>query len=187
MKGDETENKKIGCTVNLLVRCVLSKLVRWNCCHVTSRRLLQTRFVSSQNFYKSEINKEEMYIRYIHKLCDIHLQAENFTGTVTHTRTLTHVHAGTDACSLHRGRLHSAAVLGAASLGGTSSQRVPALSCSDRVAPQGRPVSQSNPLLQQGQGERIEYQESIFTCMAFTTSVSLTISGPVVIIFLIIN
>uniref|UniRef100_A0A8C9WB81 Dedicator of cytokinesis 3 n=1 Tax=Scleropages formosus TaxID=113540 RepID=A0A8C9WB81_SCLFO len=45
MKGDETENKKIGCTVNLL----------------------------------SEINKEEMYIRYIHKLCDMHLQAENYT------------------------------------------------------------------------------------------------------------
>uniref|UniRef100_A0A8C3LVU7 Dedicator of cytokinesis 3 n=1 Tax=Chrysolophus pictus TaxID=9089 RepID=A0A8C3LVU7_CHRPC len=50
MKGDETENKKIGCTVNLM------------------------------NFYKSEINKEEMYIRYIHKLCDMHLQAENYTG-----------------------------------------------------------------------------------------------------------
>ncbi|XP_043933928.1 dedicator of cytokinesis protein 3 [Protopterus annectens] len=49
MKGEETENKKIGCTVNLL------------------------------NFYKSEINKEEMYIRYIHKLCDMHLQAENYT------------------------------------------------------------------------------------------------------------
>ncbi|XP_037304280.2 dedicator of cytokinesis protein 3 isoform X6 [Pungitius pungitius] len=49
MKGDETENKKIGYTVNLL------------------------------NFYKSEINKEEMYIRYIHKLCDMHLQAENYT------------------------------------------------------------------------------------------------------------
>uniref|UniRef100_A0A8C2I720 Dedicator of cytokinesis 3 n=1 Tax=Cyprinus carpio TaxID=7962 RepID=A0A8C2I720_CYPCA len=39
MKGDETENKKIGCT----------------------------------------INKEEMYIRYIHKLCEMHLQAENYT------------------------------------------------------------------------------------------------------------
>lgn len=38
-------------------------------------------FVSFQNFYKSEINKEEMYIRYIHKLCDMHLQAENYTGT----------------------------------------------------------------------------------------------------------
>ncbi|XP_068171002.1 dedicator of cytokinesis protein 3 isoform X4 [Antennarius striatus] len=49
MKGDETENKKMGCTVNLL------------------------------NFYKSEINKEEMYIRYIHKLCDMHLQADNYT------------------------------------------------------------------------------------------------------------
>ncbi|XP_062923856.1 dedicator of cytokinesis protein 3 isoform X7 [Mobula hypostoma] len=49
MKGDDAENKKIGCTVNLL------------------------------NFYKSEINKEEMYIRYIHKLCDMHLQADNYT------------------------------------------------------------------------------------------------------------
>ncbi|XP_026635152.1 dedicator of cytokinesis protein 3 isoform X3 [Microtus ochrogaster] len=49
MKGEETENKKIGCTVTLM------------------------------NFYKSEINKEEMYIRYIHKLCDMHLQAENYT------------------------------------------------------------------------------------------------------------
>ncbi|XP_063105005.1 dedicator of cytokinesis protein 3 isoform X10 [Cavia porcellus] len=49
MKGEETENKKIGCTVNLM------------------------------NFYKSEINKEEMYIRYIHKLCDMHLQTENYT------------------------------------------------------------------------------------------------------------
>lgn len=37
-------------------------------------------FFLSQNFYKSEINKEEMYIRYIHKLCDMHLQAENYTG-----------------------------------------------------------------------------------------------------------
>lgn len=37
-------------------------------------------FILLQNFYKSEINKEEMYIRYIHKLCDMHLQAENYTG-----------------------------------------------------------------------------------------------------------
>ncbi|KAJ8264806.1 hypothetical protein COCON_G00139050 [Conger conger] len=49
LKGDEMESKKISCTVNLL------------------------------NFYKSEINKEEMYIRHIHKLCDMHLQAENYT------------------------------------------------------------------------------------------------------------
>lgn len=34
-----------------------------------------------KNFYKSEVNKEDMYIRYIHKLCDLHLQAEDFTGT----------------------------------------------------------------------------------------------------------
>uniref|UniRef100_A0A3Q3F4H7 Dedicator of cytokinesis 3 n=1 Tax=Labrus bergylta TaxID=56723 RepID=A0A3Q3F4H7_9LABR len=49
MKGDEMENKKISGSVNLM------------------------------NFYKSEVNKEDMYIRYIHKLCDLHLQAEDFT------------------------------------------------------------------------------------------------------------
>lgn len=36
--------------------------------------------INPQNFYKSEVNKEDMYIRYIHKLCDLHLQAEDFTG-----------------------------------------------------------------------------------------------------------
>uniref|UniRef100_A0A665TKP1 Dedicator of cytokinesis 3 n=1 Tax=Echeneis naucrates TaxID=173247 RepID=A0A665TKP1_ECHNA len=46
MKGDESENKKIGGSVNLM----------------------------------SEVNKEDMYIRYIHKLSDLHLQAEDFTG-----------------------------------------------------------------------------------------------------------
>ncbi|KAM6977028.1 dedicator of cytokinesis protein 3-like isoform 1-T1 [Aplochiton taeniatus] len=51
MKGDEMENnKKMGGSVNLM-----------------------------QNFYKSEINKEDMYIRYIHKLCDLHIHAEDFT------------------------------------------------------------------------------------------------------------
>ncbi|XP_062855261.1 dedicator of cytokinesis protein 3-like [Trichomycterus rosablanca] len=31
------------------------------------------------NFYKNEITKEDMYIRYIHKLCDLHLQMHNYT------------------------------------------------------------------------------------------------------------
>uniref|UniRef100_I3KJ28 Dedicator of cytokinesis 4b n=1 Tax=Oreochromis niloticus TaxID=8128 RepID=I3KJ28_ORENI len=31
------------------------------------------------NFYKTELNKEEMYIRYIHKLYDLHLKAQNYT------------------------------------------------------------------------------------------------------------
>uniref|UniRef100_A0A6Q2XH88 Dedicator of cytokinesis 3 n=1 Tax=Esox lucius TaxID=8010 RepID=A0A6Q2XH88_ESOLU len=53
MKGDEMENKKVGGSSNLM------------------------------NFYKSEINKEDMYIRYIHKLCDLHLQAEDYTGNLT--------------------------------------------------------------------------------------------------------
>lgn len=43
-----------------------------------SNSLLQC---SPQNFYKTELNKEEMYIRYIHKLYDLHLKAQNYTGT----------------------------------------------------------------------------------------------------------
>ncbi|XP_035257255.1 dedicator of cytokinesis protein 4-like isoform X1 [Anguilla anguilla] len=49
MKVGEVDGKKIGCTVSLL------------------------------NFYKTELNKEEMYIRYIHKLHDLHLKAQNYT------------------------------------------------------------------------------------------------------------
>lgn len=32
-----------------------------------------------QNFYKNEFNRKEMYLRYIYKLHDLHLSAENFT------------------------------------------------------------------------------------------------------------
>ncbi|KAK3564766.1 hypothetical protein QTP86_025280 [Hemibagrus guttatus] len=31
------------------------------------------------NFYKTELNKEEMYIRYIHKLYELHLKVQNYT------------------------------------------------------------------------------------------------------------
>lgn len=41
-----------------------------------------------QNFYKTELNKEEMYIRYIHKLYDLHLKAQNFTGNWIQTRKI---------------------------------------------------------------------------------------------------
>ncbi|KAL0276946.1 UNVERIFIED_CONTAM: hypothetical protein PYX00_004401 [Menopon gallinae] len=46
--GDENRDKRMHCTVNLL------------------------------NFYKNEINRKEMYLRYIHRLHDLHLSAENF-------------------------------------------------------------------------------------------------------------
>uniref|UniRef100_A0A8C9U3M8 Dedicator of cytokinesis 4 n=1 Tax=Scleropages formosus TaxID=113540 RepID=A0A8C9U3M8_SCLFO len=35
--------------------------------------------IGCTNFYKTELNKEEMYIRYIHKLYDLHLKAQNYT------------------------------------------------------------------------------------------------------------
>ena len=135
MKGDETENKKIGCTVNLLVRFIITIVIyhyhsptcwfspkiyqikippyKYVPADLENHPLIQkfyvefyqemklcVCFVSFQNFYKSEINKEEMYIRYIHKLCDMHLQAENYTGMVhtdrhTCTYTLKHTHTHT--------------------------------------------------------------------------------------------
>lgn len=49
MDGEENRDKRMSCTVNLL------------------------------KFYKDEINRKEMFIRYIHKLCDLHIPAENFT------------------------------------------------------------------------------------------------------------
>ncbi|XP_055588289.1 dedicator of cytokinesis protein 3 isoform X2 [Uranotaenia lowii] len=48
MQGDENRDKRMTCTVNLL------------------------------NFYNDEINRKEMYVRYIYKLLDLHLSAENY-------------------------------------------------------------------------------------------------------------
>ncbi|XKL62442.1 hypothetical protein PGB90_002275 [Kerria lacca] len=47
--GDENRDKRMSCTVNLL------------------------------NFYKNEIGRKEMYLRYIYKLHDLHFPADNFT------------------------------------------------------------------------------------------------------------
>ncbi|XP_066284414.1 dedicator of cytokinesis protein 3-like isoform X2 [Branchiostoma lanceolatum] len=49
MKGSENRDKRMGCTVSLL------------------------------HFYHSDIQREEMYIRYIYKLHDMHKEAENYT------------------------------------------------------------------------------------------------------------
>lgn len=47
--GDENRDKRMSCTVNLL------------------------------RFYKEDVNRSEMYIRYIYKLCELHIPAENYT------------------------------------------------------------------------------------------------------------
>lgn len=49
MEGEENRNKHMSCTVNLL------------------------------RFYNEDINRSEMYLRYIHKLCDLHIPSGNFT------------------------------------------------------------------------------------------------------------
>jgi hypothetical protein len=74
MDGDENRDKRMSCTVNLL------------------------------RFYKDDINRSEMYIRYIYKLCDLHIPAENYTeagftlklhaDSLTWSRTLLPASAG---------------------------------------------------------------------------------------------
>lgn len=49
MRGDDNRDKRMSCTVNLL------------------------------NFYKNEFDRKEMYLRYIYKLHDLHVSADNFT------------------------------------------------------------------------------------------------------------
>ena len=57
-----------------------------------SLSLISLSLSARQNFYKTELNKEEMYIRYIHKLYDLHLKAQNYTGEPV----------GTSSCTPHR-------------------------------------------------------------------------------------
>lgn len=94
MKGDEMETKKIGGSVNLMVSHPWFVHFKSSGCFFFTPNLIiylilhfphnddSFSATETQNFYKSEVNKEDMYIRYIHKLCDLHLQAEDFTGNV---------------------------------------------------------------------------------------------------------
>ncbi|KTG32872.1 hypothetical protein cypCar_00003947 [Cyprinus carpio] len=69
MKIGEVDGKTMGCTVNLLAN--YRKKKKTSFAHIV--------IVTFQNFYKTELNKEEMYIRYIHKLYELHLKAQNYT------------------------------------------------------------------------------------------------------------
>lgn len=35
--------------------------------------------VETQNFYKDEVERRDMYLRYVYKLHDLHLSADNYT------------------------------------------------------------------------------------------------------------
>ncbi|KAH6928334.1 hypothetical protein HPB50_014410 [Hyalomma asiaticum] len=48
MEGAENRDKRMSCTVNLL------------------------------RFYREEVGRQEMFVRYVHKLCELHLPAEHF-------------------------------------------------------------------------------------------------------------
>ncbi|KAL1439546.1 hypothetical protein MTO96_031972 [Rhipicephalus appendiculatus] len=48
MEGAENRDKRMSCTVNLL------------------------------RFYREEVGRQEMFVRYVHKLCELHLPAEHY-------------------------------------------------------------------------------------------------------------
>lgn len=68
---DENRENRMSCTVNLLVSvtCPLAP-----CKHPPHSRF----HFLPQNFYH-DIGRQEMYIRYLHKLCDLHLECDNYT------------------------------------------------------------------------------------------------------------
>lgn len=170
MKGDETDNKKIGCTVNLLVR-----FNRFSSPGRTSPQLQTELFVFGIFSEFLQVGDQQggdvhplhpQTVWYAPPGWELHWYcAHAHSITYNHTHTLTHspVHAEWQVCVWsHRGGVHSAALLGAAALGRAASQRLPALSRSDRVASQGGALPQSHPLLQQGQGESTK--PSVSTC-----------------------
>ncbi|TNM91253.1 hypothetical protein fugu_019633, partial [Takifugu bimaculatus] len=87
-KGDETYRELFNSIIPLFgpYPSLLKKIERetWRESGIsliaTVTRLMERLLdYSLLNFYKTELNKEEMYIRYIHKLYDLHLKAQNYT------------------------------------------------------------------------------------------------------------
>ena len=64
--GDGHQDRQMGCMLNLLVSYPIRKLVDY----FTDDKI--------QNFYR-EIEKEELYIRYIYKLAELHVKDQRFT------------------------------------------------------------------------------------------------------------
>lgn len=63
---DENKENRMSCTVSVLV-CSLLHFSKTN-----------IKTILLQNFY-NQINRKEMYIRYVNKLCELHLECDNFT------------------------------------------------------------------------------------------------------------
>lgn len=73
--NDENKENRMSCTVNLLV---CTKASNFFLIVSSQMKPNNNRLIDSQDFY-SEINRKEMYIRYVNKLCDLHLDCDNFT------------------------------------------------------------------------------------------------------------
>ncbi|XP_053682558.1 dedicator of cytokinesis protein 1 isoform X2 [Sabethes cyaneus] len=64
--------------VNILTR-LMEKLLEYRCLiHDESKENRMACTVSLLQFY-SDVNRKEMYIRYVNKLCDLHMEFDNFT------------------------------------------------------------------------------------------------------------
>ncbi|TRY99585.1 hypothetical protein DNTS_033289 [Danionella cerebrum] len=93
---DENKENRMSCTVNVLVRTYLySSLYTQNgqdkdrlfyrddddgfaWSPLSSNSIVLDPELRVMNFYK-EIEREEMYIRYLYKLCDLHKECDNYT------------------------------------------------------------------------------------------------------------
>ncbi|KAK7918808.1 hypothetical protein WMY93_010092 [Mugilogobius chulae] len=90
---DENKENRMSCTVNVLVSVErksekgydlvpahLRQFLGKNPHFIFERRnvKLSSRQEDKPNFYK-EIDREEMYIRYLYKLCDLHKECDNYT------------------------------------------------------------------------------------------------------------
>lgn len=73
---DENKDNRMNCIVNLLVRPIVVILVLLYL--VIKHEMLHGFPITLQNFYR-DIDRQEMYIRYVHKLCDLHLSCSNYT------------------------------------------------------------------------------------------------------------
>ncbi|XP_074646963.1 dedicator of cytokinesis protein 3-like isoform X4 [Tubulanus polymorphus] len=76
---DEPQWKESGTAFIKSVTKLLELLLDYRRCSQCSSYLLKMLcMVNLLNFYKTEIAREEMYIRYIYKLCDLHLEEGNY-------------------------------------------------------------------------------------------------------------
>uniref|UniRef100_A0A8B9L2W6 Dedicator of cytokinesis 3 n=1 Tax=Astyanax mexicanus TaxID=7994 RepID=A0A8B9L2W6_ASTMX len=78
-KMEQETWRETGVSFITSVTRLIERLLDYRCVCVGEETESKKLGANIMNFYKCEITKEDMYIRYIHKLCDLHLQMHNYT------------------------------------------------------------------------------------------------------------